>query len=163
MSDVEKHNITKVELLELNEDDLMFITNPGRMGDEDGLTFIIRQGTDFIIYRVDGLLYPRENIKDNILLSDIERQFSKWNDTWKHCNDKEYNGKYKYLYMGFGNGLCIDHSIYHEFRPYLDRFVEKYLENKNAEEKESLQYAAIFNSWEDAFINMVYEKEYFII
>ena len=27
---------------ELNEEDIMFITNPGRMGDEDGTTFIVK-------------------------------------------------------------------------------------------------------------------------
>ncbi len=160
MAKVKNQKISKLELLRLNENDLMFITNPGRMGDEDGLTFIMRDNNEFTIYRVDGLLYSKE--EKDISLGDIERQFPKWFDAWKHCNDKEYKGKYKYLYMGFGNGLSIDNSIYNEFKQYLDRLIEEYLKNSSDGEKESLQYAAIFNVWKDAFINMANEKEYIL-
>ncbi len=50
----ETNKISKKEFLKLNENDLMFITNPGRMGDEDGTTFIIKHGNEFNIYRIDG-------------------------------------------------------------------------------------------------------------
>ena len=82
MNEIEVNKISKSEFIKLNEKNLMFITNPGRMGDEDGSTFII-----------------------------------------KHGNEEEYKGKYKYLYMGFGNGLSIDNSIYSEFEPYLNNKV----------------------------------------
>ena len=36
------NKINKPNFLKLNEADVMFITNPGRMGDEDGSTFIIK-------------------------------------------------------------------------------------------------------------------------
>ena len=159
MSEVIIHKISKFKLIKIDEDDLMFITNPGRMGDEDGMTFIIRNSNEFTIYRVDGFLYPK---KENVLLNDIKKQFPKWFDTWKHSNDKEYKGKYRYLYMGFGNGLSIDNSIYNEYKKYLDILVEEYLEKSNDVEKESLKYDAILNVWEEAFINMVKEKGYIL-
>ncbi len=157
MNGVKIHNISKSELAKLNEDDLMFITNPGRMGDEDGSTFIVKHGKELIIYRVDGLLYSKEV---NILLSDIEKQFPKWFDAWKNSTKKEYKGKYKYLYMGFGNGLCVDNSIFNEYEPYLESLVKEYLLNNCAEAKESLKYAAIFNVWKEAFIKMANDKGY---
>ena len=162
MNMVNIHKISKTRLVKLNEDDLMFITNPGRMGDEDGTTFIIKHSNELTIYRVDGWMYPKEGEKVDILLDDIEKQFPKWFDTWKHSNDKEYKGKYKYLYMGFGNGLSVDNSIYNEFEQYLDNLVKKYLEGIKPEEKESHKYAAIFNVWEEAFINMANDKGYIL-
>ena len=48
-----KFNINKIskdDFYKINEEDVMFITNPGRMGDEDGSTFIIRQNNEFKIY-----------------------------------------------------------------------------------------------------------------
>ena len=154
------HKISKMELEKIKEEDIIFITNPGRMGDEDGLTFIIKHSNELTIYRVDGLIYSKK-ISD-ISLSDIEKQFPKWFDTWKHSSDKDYIGKYKYLYMGFGNGLSINSSIYHEFEPYLDVLVNKYLKDSNDEEKESLKYAAVFNVWKEAVINMAYDKGYIL-
>ena len=57
------NKISKSDFLKLDEKDLMFITNPGRMGDEDGSTFIIRQDDDYIIYRVEGWMYPKAGEK----------------------------------------------------------------------------------------------------
>lgn len=162
MNEFKIHKISKLELANLKEDDLMFITNPGRMGDEDGITFIIRHNNELTIYRVDGWLYPKAGEKEDVLLNDIEKQFPKWLDTWKHSNDKEYKGKYRYLYMGFGNGLSVDNSLYKEFEQYLNVLVEEYLEGNNAEEKESLQYAAVFNVWQKALINMANAKGYIL-
>ena len=113
MNEFKVNKISKSDFLKLDEKDLMFITNPGRMGDEDGSTFIIRNDNEFIVYRV------------------------------------------KYIYMGFGNGLSVDNSIYDEYKYYLDKEI-------NNEENTSLQYANIFNAWDKAFINMVKEKEYVI-
>ena len=71
--------------------------------------------------------------------------------------DNKYLGDYK---TGFINGLCIDKAIYSEFEPYLKELVDEYL--KDSKDKESLKYAAIFNVWESAFINMVNDKRYVI-
>ena len=151
------NKISKSDFIKLNEDDLMFITTPGRMGDVDGITFIIKHDNELIIYRVEGLMYGNNDEIYNIPLSDFEKQFPKWGSLKKDIN-KENNEKYKYLYMGFGNGLSIDNRIYREFEPYLNKSVEKYLDNSDSDDKESLRHAAIFKMWKDAFINMVNDK-----
>ncbi len=155
MNRLKYNNISKADLLKINEEDLVFITNPGRMGDEDGSTFIIRHDNEFTIYRVDGLLYPLPGKKADISLGDIEKQFPKWLDVWKHSKERDYEGKYKYLYMGFGNGLSIENSIYKIYEPYLNELVKK-------EKNEELKTAAIFNLWLEAFLNMVEEKGYIL-
>ena len=136
----------------------MFITNPGRMGDEDGSTFIVRNDNEFKIYRLSEWMYRSKNFdkSEHISLNDTIKQFPMWYKAWENGSNK----KYKYFYMGFGNGLSIDHSIYSEFEPYLNDLVEKYLKERTDLDKESLKYAAIFDVWEDAFINMVIDKGY---
>ena len=157
---LEINKISKEKFLKINEKDVMLITNPGRMGDEDGTTFIIKQSNKYKAYRIDGWMYPINFNKDEyISLEDTKKQFPKWHETWKNSNDKNYHGKYKHLYMGFGNGLSIDNSIYNEYVPYLDKKVKEYLETKTNEEKESLKYAAIYNVWEEAFLNMIDNKK----
>lgn len=161
MDRANNNKISKEDFLKLNEDDLMFITNPGRMGDEDGSTFIIKQGNKFIMYRVDGWMYRHRDLKENeyISLDDAKKQFPKWYDAWKNGNKEDYKGKYKYLYMGFGNGLSIDNSIYKEFEPFLNKQIEEYLEDKTEAEKEDLKYAATFNLWKEAVKEMIKEKK----
>ena len=156
---LEINKISKSDFLKINEDDVMFITNPGRMGDEDGSTFIVKQDDEFKIYRLDEWMYRSKDFNESkhISLNDAKKQFPKWYETWKNSNNKDYKGKYKYLYMGFGNGLSIDNSIYKEFKPYLDTKVKEYLEGK--EDKESLKYAAIFNTWEEAFLDMINNRK----
>ena len=149
------NTISKEDFLKINEDNVMFITNPGRMGDEDGSTFIIKEGSKYIIYRLSGWMYPSD-LKDIITLEDTKKQFPKWFETWENSNDENYHGKYKYIYMGYGNGLCVDNRIYDDFKPFLDEKVNGYLSDK--EDKESLKYVAIYMVWEDAFNNMI-EKE----
>ena len=158
MSVLEENKITKEEFLKINEDDVMFITNPGRMGDEDGSTFIVRQDGGFKVYRISGWMYPSEDIdeKERISLQDAYNQFPRWRETLNHFNDENYKGKYKHIYRGFGNGLSIDNSIYDEFKPYLDQLVEEYI--KDSEDKESLKPAATFNTWKIAFNSMTNNK-----
>ncbi len=160
MNKLKPNKISKSELLTLNEKDLLFITNPGRMGDEDGSTFIIKHDNELIIYRVDGWMYPNEH--NNITLEDVFKQFPKWEETWKHNSDKLYKGKYKYIYMGFGNGLSIDNTIYKEYKPYLNHLVKERLKAYNKEEKKKYKYATIYNTWETAVINMAYDKKYIL-
>ena len=164
MNSLKPRKINKEDFLSLNEDNLMFITNPGRMGDEDGSTFVIKNEDELTVYRVDGWMYSNSEVKvdDRISMEDAAKQFPKWYDTWKHSNDKNYKGKYNYIYMGFGNGLCVDNSIYSEFEPYLNNSLEKYLEGKNEEERESLLYAAIFNVWKQAVVEMAKDKKILI-
>ena len=158
MNNLNITKITKEKFLNINEDDVMFITSPGRMGDEDGSTFIVKDGNEYIIYRVEGWMYP--NRENNIItMEETAKQFPKWHETLKHYNEKDYKGKYNFLYMGFGNGLSIDNSIYDEFEPYLDDLVDEYLEESEGK-KEGLRYAAVYNVWMKAFLNMVNDKGY---
>ncbi len=152
-----KKYINRKDFLNIDERDVLFITNPGRMGDEDGITFVVKKGNNYNIYRVDGWMYPDKNDKERITLRDAIRQFPKWYEALENCNNEKYHGKYKYLYMGFGNGLCIDNSIYDEYKPYLDEEVNKYLD-ACSEDKEAFQYAAIFNTWDEALIKMIDDK-----
>ena len=151
MNRFEVNRTSKSDFLKINEDDLMFITYPGRMGDEDGSTFIVRNGNDFIIYRVDGWMYGKDM---DISLNDMLNQFPQWKESLEEKSDE----KYKCIYMGFGNRLFVDNSIYDEFKPYLDEKVSEDLEGK--EDKESLKYASIFSVWVNAFIDMVKDKGY---
>ena len=153
------NKISKEKFLKIKEDDIMFITNPGRMGDEDGSTFIVKQDNEFKIYRLDEWMYRSKDFKESehISLNDALKQFPKWHEAWQNGDNRDYKGKYKYLYMGFGNGLSIDNTIFKEFKPYLDAKVEEYLEDND--DKDSLKYAAIFNVWEAAFINMINNKQ----
>ena len=157
MYEFKTNKILKKDFVTLNEDDVMFITNPGRMGDEDGITFIIKKDRDLIVYRIDGLMYQKEK---EIYLKDVEEQFPKWFETWKNWNNENYQGKYQYIYMGFGNGLSIDNSIYDEFKPFLDKRIESYLEKYSKEEKEKYQFAAVMNVWSKALTDMANEKKY---
>ena len=76
----EMNEISKEDFLRINEEDIMFITNPGRMGDVDGLTFIIKKDNKFKIYRIDGFLYPKKDIEKNKLISfeETKKQFPIW-------------------------------------------------------------------------------------
>lgn len=161
MYDFKENRISKKDFLKLNEDDVLFITNPGRMGDEDGSTFVIKKENEFMCYRVDGWMYRSQdkNQEEMISMSDTAKQFPKWFETWKNWNNENYKGKYKYLYMGFGNGLSVDKSIYDEFKPYLEKEKEKYFESYSEEDRKDLQYAVIVNVWDKALIQMAKDKK----
>lgn len=160
----EPKKIKKEDFLKIKEKDVMFITNPGRMGDEDGTTFVIKSGNEFAVYRVDGWMYPsrKEKSEYKITMTETANQFPKWSEAWKHANEKDYKGKYTYIYMGFGNGLCVDNDIYETYKPYLDEEVNKRLDKYDEKEKEGMKYAAVFNVWDKAFVNMADDKEYII-
>ena len=158
MNELKENKITKTDFKKIKEDNVLFITNPGRMGDEDGTTFIIRKENELIMYRIDGWMYPIQEKEYQITMAETAKQFPEWLEAWKHGSDKEYNGKYKYIYMGFGNGLCVDKTIYNEFEPYLNSRIDEYLKDSSPEEKEGLKYAETYNVWEKAVINMINDK-----
>ncbi len=152
------NKISKEDFFNINEKDVMFITNPGRMGDEDGSTFIVKQDNSYKVYRVDEWMYRGSNFNESehISLEDTRKQFPKWFEQWENCNNEDYKGKYTYLYMGYGNGLSVDNSIYDEFKPYLDQKIEEYLKRRGNDEH--LKFIAVFDVWEEAFIDMVNNK-----
>ena len=61
MRNIEYNHITKDDLKKIDEKNVMFITNPGRMGDEDGSYFIVKKGNTFNAYRVSGWMYSNGN------------------------------------------------------------------------------------------------------
>ena len=77
MNKFETNKITKSDFLKLNEEDLMFITNPGRMGDEDGSTFIIKKENELTIYRVDGWMYRKIGEKEKYFTRGSTKSISK--------------------------------------------------------------------------------------
>ena len=95
------------DLIKFNEDNLMFITNPGRMGDLYGSTFVMMENNVFKEYYLDNI-FSSTNIVD---------VFPEWNNTISTKDNK--SDKYQYVYMGFGNGLCVDKRIYDKYYPYL--------------------------------------------
>ena len=157
---LESRKVSKKELYNLDENDLMFITNPGRMGDEDGSTFIMKKGDNYISYRIDGWLYSskEERNSDNyISLEDMYKVFPKWKESWhNYYEDEKYEGKYKYIYMGFGNGLCVDKSIYKKYYSYLMDEIKKSgtVIDDNGEYDPSLNYSL----WYRALTKMIAEE-----
>ena len=150
---LELQKISKKEFNNLNENDLMFITNPGRMGDEDGSTFIIKKNDNYISYRVDGWMYPTNRNNDNISLDDMFNAFPKWQDAWhNHSN----NDKYIYIYMGFGNGLCVDKSIYKEYYPYLINEIKK--KEPTIDENKEYDPSINYTVWDIALTKMLTDK-----
>ena len=156
MKEIEYNEITKEQFEKIDEKDVMFITNPGRMGDEDGSYFIVKNGNAFNLYRVSGWMYPDD--KTEITLDDFSKKFPLWMDMWKNSSLKK-NEKYTYVYMGFGNGLSVDNSIYDEFQPYL---LEKVKEIKDSYHDTGDNPSFYYPAWEPAFIKMCYDKKYII-
>jgi hypothetical protein len=156
MKDIEFIKITKEEFEKLDEKNLIFITNPGRMGDTDGSNFIVKIGNVFYPYRVSNWMYSTD--KAEITLEEFSKKFPLWMDMWNKADENE-NEKYQYIYMGFGNGLSIDKSIYDEYYPYFESVVKS---NEDYEEDENgnYPYHIAYNSWDTAFIEMCEDKKY---
>ena len=57
MHSLKNNKILKSDFLKLEEESIMFITNPGRMGDEDGITFVVKNYNEYISF----LNYVSEN------------------------------------------------------------------------------------------------------
>ena len=152
---LESRKLIKDEFLNFKEEDLMFITNPGRMGDEDGSTFIMKDNDKLYSYRADGWMYPSSRDENFISLRDMSTQFPKWRETWENSFEDGYDGKYIYINMGFGNGLAVDKSIYNEYEPFLLEEVEKVkIEMNETEVKPNMYYT----SWGKALKKMVESK-----
>ncbi len=149
--------ISKKDFYNLDEDNLMFITNPGRMGDEDGSTFVIKTGDSYIPYRIDDMSssYKQENDSDNyISIDDMYNVFPKWKESWhNYSKDAKNDGKYVYIYMGFGNGLCVDKRVYEEYYEYLMEEIK----NTGASLDENGQYdpGLYYSLWDQALIKMI--------
>lgn len=145
-------NITKEELNKLNEDNLMFITNPGRMGDEDGSTFIMREGNCLKAYRVSNWMYSTE--KCEVTLEDMQKVFPHWIEAWNNFANENYDGKFKHIYMGFGNGLSVNKDIYNIFEKYLEEEISKKIKEEG---KSTNDYILRYNLWQLAAVKTANE------
>ena len=153
----EINKISREEFFKLDEENLMFITNPGRMGDEDGSNFVVKNGDNYNFYRIDGWMYGDSSDSNYISTEEMFKVFPKWKEAWDNWNNSEYYGKYEYIYMGFGNGLCIDKRVYDEFYPYL---IEEAKKNGNYNNETFEKNGPIFfGVWKTALENMINNKE----
>lgn len=154
---LEPRKISKKDFYNLDENDLMFITNPGRMGDEDGSTFVLKIDDSYIPYRVNGWMYSNKNernSKNYISLDDMFQVFPKWKESWhNYYVDKEYNGKYIYIYMGFGNGLCVDKRIYKKYYSYLLNEIKD--NGATIDVNDKYDPSLNFSLWDHALIKMI--------
>lgn len=149
--------ITKEELFKLNEKDIMFITNPGRMGDEDGSTFIIKKDNDYIMYRVGGWMYGKRT-DEFIFIDDLFTVFPLWKEMWNNSMDETFSSsKYEFIYMGFGNGLSVDKSIYDEYYKYLIDKVKKH-KSYNLKDGDNYNPSINISVWDEAFFK--YAKDH---
>ena len=55
--------------------------------------------------------------------------------------------------MGFGNGLCVDKSIYSKYEPYLKEEVKRIKEEENKLKEDPSMYYSV---WETALKKMIY-------
>ncbi len=107
------HKIEKADFLNLLEEDILFITHPGRMGDEDGSTIITNDGDNYIAYRISGWYMGDCSNPEFISYQDVLKQFPFMDET---LHEDGNNEEYKKIYMGFGNLLFVKNSIYQEFQ-----------------------------------------------
>ncbi len=149
------NHIKRDDFFKINEEDVMFITCPGRMGDEDGSTFIVKEDNKFIAYRVSGWLYNTE--KCEVTFEEMLEFFPKWDEALDHGEDDKYIGKYKYYYMGFGNVLCVDRRISNIFDKHLE---ETMIRLAPIYETTLDDYALKYNSWDDAAYETAKDLKY---
>ncbi len=149
------NKISRDEFLKIREQDLLFITNPGRMGDEDGSTFIINTTDGYKVYRIDGWCFGDRTGPNFISYSEMADKFPDWSSSIGTVEENE-DSLYRYVYMGFGNGLSIKKDLYEPFMKHLAFAVDRYAENRNIDrsEKEKNKYAIIFNVWDEAVVNI---------
>ena len=84
---MEYTKVTDEDIKKFNEDNLMFITNPGRMGDLYGSTFVMKENNELKEYYLD-------NIFKSTCIVDV---FKEWKNTISNKDNK--SDKYNYVYM----------------------------------------------------------------
>ena len=149
------NEISRDEFLKIREQDILFITHPGRMGDEDGSTFIINTTNGYKVYRISGWYFGDRTNPNFISYSEMADRFPNWISSIRTPEEKA-DSLYRYVYMGFGNSLCIKKDLYESFMKHLELAIDKYAEDRNIDssEKEERRYAIIFSVWGEAVVNM---------
>ena len=112
------------------------------MGDVYGCLFAIKKNDTIIFYRIENLYEFKGN---------IYKQFPKWNEALKNYSEKKKSDKYEIVYMGFGNLLGVDKSIYASFKP----FVEEKMKDIHEKYSNDLKFgAACYTYWKKIVNNM---------
>ncbi len=138
--------ITKEELDNLLEDNVLLITYPGRMGDVDGCSFAYRDNNDIKIYRINDLYSFKGNIYE---------KFPKWNEALQNYKNHKESDKYHIVYMGMGNLLGVDKSIYDKFNAVM---IEKEKEEETNLDYELHLSMTYYACWRSVIKDMYEEK-----
>lgn len=149
------NRINRNDFFEINERDVLFITNPGRMNNIDGSTFIINTANGYKAYYIDGWYFHDKTDDDFISYSEAMEHFPNWRAAIGQMEDKR-SLKYRFIYMGFGNGLCVRKDIYEFYIKYLNNAVDQFAKEEgiNDIEKEEQKYSIIYNVWTKAVVDM---------
>ena len=125
------------------------------MGDEDGSTFIIDTPNGYKVYRIDGWCFGEDTGPDRISYAEMADRFPNWIAS-VGTEEEKADSLYRYVYMGFGNGLCIRKDVYGPFMKHLELAIDKYAKEKHIDssKREEHRYAMIFNVWDEAVVNM---------
>ena len=143
---IEEKKLAEEELNNLAEDDLLFITFPGRMGDVYGCSFVIKKNDKITFYRIENLYEFKGN---------IYKQFSTWNEALKNYSEKKESKKYEIIYMGFGNLLGVDKRIFNIFKPLAEEKMKNISENYD----DNLKFGvACYTYWKEIVKNMFVNK-----
>ncbi len=153
------NKISRDEFFRLKERDLLFITNPGRMADVSGSTLIVHIPEGYKVYRIDGWYFENRSRHEQISYSEMMEAFPIWRSMIKSIDQKD-NLLYKYINMGFGNGLCVKKDIHALFMQYLQPAIDQYAEVNHIDPEEKIRRRAmiIFSVWDKAVINMAADK-----
>ena len=139
---INEKKLTIDDLEKLKEDELLFITYPGRMGDINGCSFVIKSNNKIIFYRIDNLYKFKGNIYE---------KFPKWNEALKNYSEKKKSNKYEIIYMGMGNLLAVDKSVFRKFEALIK---ERTNEIKgNYEDKLKFGFAC-YSFWKETVYQM---------
>ena len=113
---VKEENISEEDFKKLKEENLLFITYPGRMGDIEGCSFVMKDKDMIKFYRIENLYTYKANIYEI---------FPKWKDSLEKYKKKDSSSKYEIIYMGMGNLLGVDKTIVELFKSKIKEIDEK--------------------------------------
>lgn len=106
MNKINHNKITIDEFLKLDEKNLMLITNPGRMENEDGSYFIMKDNDKFVAYRISGWMYGQKE-PDSVSFDMMCSHFPKWKEAFEKAEKKE-------IYLGGCEVFVgLEQPIYH--------------------------------------------------
>ena len=159
--------MTRPNFLRLDENNIMFIRGLGRMADNDMIFFIVKENDDFKCYKIDGLTHDNGVGKyDYISRDDIDYKLPYWKATQNmtlpiitlgevYCNT---TSKYVCIFLGFGDTICINNSIYEKYEKYLKKEIEDFPEN-HPDKKEFDKTARIEWQWFVAALNYIHSQK----